>query len=477
MIIQELIKNSGVSFGTSGVRGLENLLTDELCGAYTQAFLSIFDDVKYSKVALGMDLRPSSLRIATACANAVRKMGLEVDFCGELPTPALAYYAQEEKIPAIMVTGSHIPFDRNGIKFYRPEGEITKDDEQNIINSPLQVLPSDSINPLPKLNQNAIDIYLKRYTNFFPENSLYGLKIGLYEHSSVARDVLRVILEELGADVVSLGRTDNFVPIDTEAVSVEDIERGRDWAKEYGFDAIVSTDGDGDRPLISDETGTWLRGDIVGLLCAQYLNISQLAVPVSCNTAIESCGKFRSVSRTKIGSPFVIEKMQSLKENEGYIAGFEANGGFLLESLIKRQQSFIHRLPTRDATLPILTVLSLANENLKPVSWLLKSLPTRFTASDRLQNFPNELSASLTTSLTNNSDLIKKFLPQNISYEISNIDLTDGIRFTFKNNEIIHLRASGNAPELRCYAEAGTQSCADNLVRTCLLACVRGVMV
>ena len=321
MTIQELIQNSGVSFGTSGVRGLENLLTDELCEAYTQAFLSIFNDVKHSKVALGMDLRPSSLRIATACANAIQKMGLEVDFCGELPTPALAYYAQEEKIPAIMVTGSHIPFDRNGIKFYRPEGEITKLDEQNIVNSPLQIIRSDSIQSLPKVNQNATNIYVKRYTDFFPENSLSGLKIGFYEHSSAARDVLRVILEALGADVVSLGRTDNFVPIDTEAVSVEDIERGRAWSQTHGFDAIVSTDGDGDRPLISDETGAWLRGDIVGLLSAQYLNISQLVVPVSCNTAIESCGKFLSVSRTKIGSPFVIEKMQLLKESDGAIAG------------------------------------------------------------------------------------------------------------------------------------------------------------
>ena len=471
MTIQELIQNSGVSFGTSGVRGLENLLTDELCEAYTQAFLSIFNDVKHSKVALGMDLRPSSLRIATACANAIQKMGLEVDFCGELPTPALAYYAQEEKIPAIMVTGSHIPFDRNGIKFYRPEGEITKLDEQNIVNSPLQIIRSDSIQSLPKVNQNATNIYVKRYTDFFPENSLSGLKIGFYEHSSAARDVLRVILEALGADVVSLGRTDNFVPIDTEAVSVEDIERGRAWSQTHGFDAIVSTDGDGDRPLISDETGAWLRGDIVGLLSAQYLNISQLVVPVSCNTAIESCGKFLSVSRTKIGSPFVIEKMQLLKESDGAIAGFEANGGFLLESLLTRQQLFIRRLPTRDAVLPILAILSSSRENLKPISWLLKSLPNRFTASDRLQNFSNELSSNLIASLMKNNDLIRQLLPKDdVLYEVSNIDLTDGVRFTFTNNEIVHFRASGNAPELRCYAEADTQARADTIVRACLLA-------
>lgn len=236
MTIQELIQNSGVSFGTSGVRGLENLLTDELCRAYTQAFLSIFENAQYSKVALGMDLRPSSIRIARACAMGMIEMGYEVDFCGELPTPALAYYAQEEKIPAIMVTGSHIPFDRNGIKFYRPEGEITKLDEQYIINSQRQIGSSNATTFLPKVNQNATNLYLKRYTDFFPKNTLAGLKVGLYEHSSVAREIFRVVLEELGAKVVSLGRTNNFVPIDTEAVSSEDIERG-----ELGRKRMVST--------------------------------------------------------------------------------------------------------------------------------------------------------------------------------------------------------------------------------------------
>jgi phosphomannomutase len=72
----------------------------------------------------------------------------------------------------------------------------------------------------------------------------------------------------LGAEVISLGRSDEFVPIDTEAVADIDKRRAKDWSKEYGFDAIFSTDRDGDRPLIADENGDWLRGDIVGLLTA-----------------------------------------------------------------------------------------------------------------------------------------------------------------------------------------------------------------
>lgn len=49
-----------------------------------------------------------------------------------LPTPALALQAMQMNQPAIMITGSHITFDRNGIKFYRPDGEISESDEAAI---------------------------------------------------------------------------------------------------------------------------------------------------------------------------------------------------------------------------------------------------------------------------------------------------------------------------------------------------------
>ena len=70
-------------------------------------------------------------------------------------------------------------------------------------------------------------------------------------------------------------------PIDTEAVSEEDKEETIKWYSEYKLNAVFSTNGDGDCPLVSDENGNWLRGDILGLLCADALNIEALAVPVS----------------------------------------------------------------------------------------------------------------------------------------------------------------------------------------------------
>lgn len=96
------------------------------------------------------------------------------------------------------------------------------------------------------------------------------------------------------------------------------------------MDAVFSTYGDGDRPLLSDEIGIYLRGDILCLLAAQFIGIEPLAVPVSCNSAVEACDSFKQVLRTKIGFPYVIEAFAALQTQFSRVAGFEANGGFLL---------------------------------------------------------------------------------------------------------------------------------------------------
>lgn len=467
--IRDVMGSSGVAFGTSGARGLVSAMTNEVCAAYAAAFLSVVrKSFTVTRVALGIDLRPSSPRIMAACAAALREQGILVDYCGALPTPALALYAQNECIPAIMVTGSHIPFDRNGIKFYRPDGEITKADELAIAETIVEINGNGGEPPLPQINPAAVEQYIQRYLDFFPAQPFKGMHLGVYEHSSVARDVIRRILEGLGARVTSLGRTEEFVPIDTEAVAEVDIQRGKQWAEIHHFDAIISTDGDGDRPLISDETGAWLRGDIVGLICARYLGVQKVVVPVSCNTAIELCGAFATVVRTKIGSPYVIAGMQAASPDScDVVAGFEANGGFLLGSGICRDGKKLEPLPTRDAVLPALAVLAAACERNGKISALLLQLPARFTASDRLQNYPVDASRQLILELTHNPQALQSYLAPDDAKPVD-CDTTDGLRISFDNGEIVHLRPSGNAPELRCYCEAANQVRAMQLVQAVL---------
>lgn len=467
LAIADIIRASGVGFGTSGARGLVADLTDTTCAAYVLAFIAVMRrDFAFDRVALGMDLRPSSPRIAAACAAAIRAAGLEVDWCGELPTPALALHALAGRIPAVMVSGSHIPFDRNGLKFYRPDGEISKDDEQAVL-AVADPMPALAPVGLPAADPSPLQAYARRYLDHFPAGMLEGRRIGMYEHSSVSRDVFAAILRGFGATVVSLGRTDQFVPIDTEAVSEEDAARGRGWAAGHGLDAIISTDGDGDRPLVAGEDGAWLRGDIVGLLAARELGIRAIAVPVSCNTAIEASGAFDEVVRTRIGSPHVIAGMQALQARHARVAGFEANGGFLLGCALEAAGGGLAALPTRDAVLPALAVLAAAARAGIPVSGLARDLPRRVTASDRLQAFPTDRSRRLLARWAEEPSALVQWLDPALA-PVSSVDMTDGLRIGLANGEFVHLRPSGNAPELRCYVEADAHDRARNLVRLVL---------
>ncbi|SBS61214.1 phosphomannomutase [Vibrio atlanticus] len=451
LISSTVIKESGVAFGTSGARGLVTQFTGNVCGAFCAAFVTaIKSNFEFKQIAIAIDNRPSSYVMAQACASVLTQLDIEVIYYGVVPTPALAYVSREDAIPAIMVTGSHIPFDRNGLKFYRPDGEISKLDEEAILNA---VVAFTDISELPELtvSNKAAEDYIERYTSLFDTPWLTGKRIGIYEHSSAGRDLYYKIFEAFGAEVISLDRSDQFVPIDTEAVSKEDTLKAINWSKEYNLDLIFSTDGDGDRPLVSDENGNWLRGDILGLLTSDALSIEALAIPVSCNTAAELCKHFSHVERTKIGSPYVIAEFANLAMKYGSVAGFEANGGYLLGSDVELNDQPLKALPTRDAVLPVIMLLMAAQNTL--ISALVKELPQRFTHSDRIQNFATEKSQALIAKgKVAPQDLLKLIGIENA--EVDKIDTTDGLRLTLDNNNIIHLRPSGNAPELRCYAEA-----------------------
>ncbi|EIJ0550271.1 phosphomannomutase [Salmonella enterica] len=460
----DVINKSGINFGTSGARGLVTDFTPEVCAAFTISFLTVMQQrFSFTTVALAIDNRPSSYAMAQACAAALQEKGIKTVYYGVIPTPALAHQSISDKVPAIMVTGSHIPFDRNGLKFYRPDGEITKDDENAIIHVDASFMQ-------PKLEQLTISTiaarnYILRYTSLFPMPFLKNKRIGIYEHSSAGRDLYKTLFKMLGATVVSLARSDEFVPIDTEAVSEDDRNKAITWAKKYQLDAIFSTDGDGDRPLIADEYGNWLRGDILGLLCSLELAADAVAIPVSCNSTISSGNFFKHVERTKIGSPYVIAAFAKLSANYNCIAGFEANGGFLLGSDVYINQRLLKALPTRDALLPAIMLLFGSKD--KSISELFKKLPARYTYSNRLQDISVKTSMSLINlGLTDQEDFLQ-YIGFN-KHHILHSDVTDGFRITIDNNNIIHLRPSGNAPELRCYAEADSQEDACNIVETVL---------
>lgn len=471
VFIADLMARSGVAFGTSGARGLVTAMTDEVCFAYAAAFLqhlsSIGQFAPGSHVAIAGDLRPSTPRIMAACATAIEHMGGVVDNCGFVPSPAVAGYGFAQGIPSLMVTGSHIPDDRNGIKFNRTDGEVLKSDEQGIraqsVDLP-DLFDSEGMLKTAQALPPVIDVataYVARYVDYFGGDALKGLKLGVYQHSAVGRDILTTLVEALGGTAVALGRSEKFIPVDTEAVRPEDQALAKQWATEHKLDAILSTDGDSDRPLLADEAGVWMRGDVLGILCARALGIRAVATPVSCNSAVELSGLFDAVRRTRIGSPFVIEAMNALAaEGQATVCGYEANGGFLLASPVSAEGRTLGALPTRDAVLPMLATLVDARRQGVTLSALQAQLPARYTFSERLQDYPTAQSQALIAHLEEGSEaeVLERLTAMfgSIAGEADGTDTTDGLRVHFAGGDIIHLRPSGNAPELRCYTESDT---------------------
>lgn len=544
-------------FGTSGRRGLVADLTQ------LEVYLNALAELEYlqsrptseggiterDEFYFACDLRPSSTGVvgddpprgglAQAILQAIRDSGMTPVYLGLIPTPALANFAFTRAKGSMMITGSHIPFDRNGYKTNTAVGELLKKDEapiqkrvqqirERLYEQPAAESPFDANGMLkdqpvlPPARPDAATAFLDRYTRFFPENGLQGLRLLVYQHSAVGRDLLVDLLRRFGAEVIPAGRSETFVPIDTEAIGAEQLETIQSLAveawKEHGpIDAVVSTDGDSDRPLIlgvepaaersSDPPCTvrFFGGDLVGMVVAEYLKADAVVVPISCNDALDR-GPLKDVvePKTRIGSPYVIAGMQKAREaGRQVVCGWEANGGFLLGSTIERDGRQLRELPTRDAFLPILAVLLRAKSEGCKVSALFDRLPRRFSRAALLRNFPRPTSLKIVAMFSapeptltevqfdNGSvtgrDASERDIPlseddvtkmQAIRDELQShfteplgfgplvkLNYTDGVRMYFANGDVAHVRPSGNADELRIYAVADSQERADAITQ------------
>jgi phosphomannomutase len=500
-------------FGTSGRRGEVVHLTQLELYINVRAELEYLQSLPASdggiipgeEVFLAYDLRPSSTsfvpeqggrgELAQAASKAILDARMTPVNLGALPTPALTYYALSRERGSIMITGSHIPFDRNGYKTNTSKGELLKEHEAPIAEAVQRVRElvygepfATSIfnergelkqgpSALPPETGNAKAEYIERYTGFFADCTLAGKRIILYEHSAVGRDILREILERFGAEVIPVARSSSFVPIDTENIDAAQLrliqELSDRAASTHGrADAIVSVDGDSDRPLVlgvHPETGVvqFFGGDLVGMIVAEYLKADAVVVPINCNDAIDRSELARALEpKTRIGSPFVIAGMQKAREKgRKAVCGWEANGGFLLGSDLARNGRTLKALPTRDAVLPILCTLFAAQEKHLALTELFASLPKRFSRAALLPNFPRPISTKLIENFSPGSDsaegITRKlgvfFGTADGFGSIADINYVDGVRIIFDNGEVVHIRPSGNADELRIYAVADSQ--------------------
>ena len=369
-------------FGTDGVRGRANIepVTAETALKLGRAAAHVFKNrnsqarnrVRH-RIVIGKDTRLSGYMLENALSSGVLSMGVDVVFIGPLPTPGVAYVTRSMRADAgIVITASHNPYDDNGIKFFGADGYKLDDVTEKLIE---QLVFSDEIESIrPTANEigkavrveDAIGRYVEQAKSSFPKTlTLEGMRIVVDCGHGASYKTTPMVLQELGAEVIAFGTQPNGTNINRECGSMYP-QTICSKVREYRADLGIAHDGDADRVILCDESGSLVDGDdIMAVSALQMLAEGRLAKNTLVATVMSNAGldvAIRAaggeVVRTAVGDKNVIDCMLA----NGYVFGGEQSG-----HLIFREHS-----TTGDGLMAALQILSTMRTRGEPLSKLAR---------------------------------------------------------------------------------------------------------
>jgi phosphoglucosamine mutase len=368
-------------FGTDGVRGIANVepMTSETALRLGRAVAYVSKrSPRRHKILIGKDTRLSGYMLEQAMASGICSMGVDVLLVGPLPTPAIAFLTRSLRADAgVVISASHNPFQDNGIKFFSQAGFKLPDELESEIE---RLVLSDSIDALrPTATEIGkafrIDDAVGRYNvfakNTFPRHlTLDGVTIAVDCAHGAAYKVAPEVLEELGARVVPLGVEPDGQNINLGAGALHP-EVLQQAVRTTGAHVGIALDGDADRCILVDETGSIVDGDeILAILATELHARGELAKDTLVATVMSNLGlhvalRERSIGilTTAVGDRYVVEEMVK----GGYNLGGEQSGHIV----------FLDYNTTGDGLITALAVLALLVEKGKPLS-ALRRVMTRF---------------------------------------------------------------------------------------------------
>jgi phosphoglucosamine mutase len=346
-------------FGTDGVRGVANdELTAELALALGRATARILPAPAF---VVGRDTRRSGPLLQAALSAGLATEGADVIDLGVLPTPGVAAVAERRKVPGAMVSASHNPFADNGIKLFSLLGTKLPVELEAEIERELNSVLEDADRPPRRptghgvgriiSDPEAADLYRDHLVASLDGRTLSGQRIVVDCANGAASAFAPGVLSELGATVTALHDGPDGTNINDRCGSTDPSDLAR-AVIETGADLGLALDGDADRVIAVDHTGSIVDGDVLLALFALDLAArGQLAgntvvVTVMTNLgfrlAMESHGI--SVRETDVGDRHVLAAL----DTDGLALGGEQSGHIIFRS----------RSTTGDG---ILTGLSLAD--------------------------------------------------------------------------------------------------------------------
>ena len=322
-------------FGTDGVRGKAGEFLDAITVLKLAKAAGIYFR-KHSttkKILVGKDTRRSGYMIENALVSGLTAVGYDVIQIGPMPTPAIAYLTESMRCDAgIMISASHNPYEDNGIKFFDNHGNklgVSCEKKIEEIFNNQDIMISEQVTGRHIGSSKRIDDVIGRYIvsikSSFPNDlNLSGLRIVLDCANGAAYKVGPTILEELGADVITINDKPNGYNINEDCGAMHPENVGK-LVREYRADIGLALDGDADRLVVVDENGDVVDGDkLIGALC-KYLNDQNLLKGQACVATIMSNKALEDylakdkieLHRSKVGDKYVLETMNEEKSNFG----------------------------------------------------------------------------------------------------------------------------------------------------------------
>ena len=336
-------------FGTDGVRGLAGEFLDAITVMKLAKAAGIYFR-KHSttkRILVGKDTRRSGYMIENALVSGLTSVGYDVIQVGPMPTPAIAYLTESMRCDAgIMISASHNPYEDNGIKFFDNHGDklgtsCEKEIENIFFDEELLIsaqVTGKHIGASKRID-DVIGRYIVSIKSSFPKDlSLYGMRIVLDCANGAAYKVAPTILDELGADVITINNKPNGYNINENCGALHPKEVGN-IVREYRADIGIALDGDADRLVVIDENGDVIDGDkLLGALCVFLKNEGTLkgdacVATVMSNKALEDYLNENGLKllRSNVGDKHVLNQM---KENSINFGG-EQSGHIIFSDVAK----------------------------------------------------------------------------------------------------------------------------------------------
>lgn len=360
-------------FGTDGVRGVANKeLTADLAFALGKAGAKVLakENAHRPKIIVGRDTRISGMMLESALAAGLCAVGATVISLGVIPTPAVAYLVKKYKADAgVVISASHNPYEYNGIKFFNSEGYKLSDSIEDEIE---EMIKNESYGELPVGDGVGVLVddaqAVRDYIDFEKSNmdcDLKGISMVVDCSNGANSAIAPVAFSELGAKVKTIACEPDGTNINANCGSTHMGNLCRK-VSEGEFDIGIAFDGDADRMLCCDETGSCLTGDEIMLIVGNHLKEQGLLKKDSiAATVMSNLGFFIASEKlginavkTAVGDRYVLEEM--LKE--GYCLGGEESGHII----------YLTKNTTGDGLMSALLLLSVMRHTGKKLSELRK---------------------------------------------------------------------------------------------------------